>query len=299
MIREKDKVIASQLANVDESVARALADLNALAATASQAQASLQQAMREAQRAAALREFLAKPYLVRPLGNGQYELIVPRFIGFRAGWPVRHDGAYTVYRVSRFIHMLSPLPDWLASELGLGAPAFRGTLEDNVLTVTQGDAAAVAERLGGSKAIVRREGNRLYLRPASRFDILRAIIREEGFLPYEPRPVSANLRRTPETAQDERGRPAFVLRPHQQRDYDRFLETSAVSVFSRPQTGKSYLPLQACAELKGPKLVLCPRRTLAEQWRARLELYLTPQAAGEVVVATYQGARKHLARERT
>jgi hypothetical protein len=298
---------ASALTHVDASVAKAFADLDALAESARNAQDSLQHAMREAQRAAALvdfddtalQEFLTKPYLVRALGNGQYELIVPRFVGFRAGWPVRHDGPYTVYLVSKFINMLAPLPDWLAGELGFAAPSFGAALDGNVLTVTRGDAATVMEKLGGSKAIARREGNRLILRPASRFDILRRIIREEGFLPYSPQPVPTDLRRESQVARDDGGKPAFTLRPHQVQDYQRFMEAGAVSVFAFPQTGKSYLPLQAFADLKGPKLILCPRRSLVDQWQARLALFLTPEAAAEVTVSTYQGARKFLGREWT
>ena len=291
--------LASVLSCVDESVARAFADLGALQTAATAAQASLQQAMREAQRAAALvdfddaalQEFLTKPYLVRPLGGSQYELIVPRFIGFRAGWPVRHEGPYTVFLVSKFINLLAPLPDWLAGELGFAAPSFGAELDGNILTVTGGDPAAVMDKLGGAKVVARREGNRLFLRPASRFDILRRIIREEGFLPYTPQPISADLRRESQIARDDKGKPAFTLRPHQARDYQRFMESGAVSVFSFPQTGKSYLSLQAFADLKGPKLILCPRRSLVDQWQARLALFLTPEAAREVTVATYQGAR--------
>jgi hypothetical protein len=299
--------LALALTNVDDSVAKAFADLGALAESARHAQDSLQHAMREAQRAAALvdfddkalQEFLVKPYLVRALGNGQFELIVPRFIGFRAGWPVRHDGPYTVYLVSKFINMLAPLPDWLAGELGFAAPSFGAALDGNTLTITRGDPAVVMEKLGGAKAIARREGNRLILRPASRFDILRRIIREEGFLPYTPQPVPADLRRESQAAHDDRGKPAFTLRPHQAQDYQRFMETGAVSVFAYPQTGKSYLPLQAFADLKGPKLILCPRRSLVDQWQARLALFLTPEAAAEVIVSTYQGARKWLDKEWT
>jgi hypothetical protein len=287
------------------SSAQALADIDALAQAAMQAKASLLDARRKAARSAMLagfegdllKEFLDKPYFTRPLGDGQYELVVPRFIGFRAGWPVRHAGAYSVFLVTKFIHFINPLPDWLVNELGFGAPSFKANLEGNALTVVEGDAAAVYERLGGAKAIARREGDRLFLRPASRFDILRRIIREEGFLPFTPKPIAASLRRTPEIARDEQGHASFALREHQRRDYDRFLEFGAVSVFAYPQTGKSFVALQALAELHGDKLILCPRRSLVDQWQARLKLYLTPGAAAEVTVSTYQGARKHLDRE--
>lgn len=292
--------VTAALARVVASSDQAQADIAALLAAAGQAQVSLAAALREAHRSAALtafdpallKAFLEKPYIVRPLGEGQYELIIPRFIGLQAGWPLRHDGAYSVYLISRFTHFIQPLPAWLAQEFGFTAPTFQGTLEGNTLTLTQGDVEAAYHKLGGNKAIARREGNNLILRPASRFDVLRQIIREEGILPYQPRPVPVELRRAPAIAQDEQGRPAFHLREHQARDYRRFLECGAVSVFAYPQTGKSFLALQACAELRGLKLILCPRRSLVEQWKARLTLYLTPQAASEVIVTTYQSARK-------
>lgn len=295
--------ILPALTRAQDSTGQALADLQQLADAANQAQSHLAAALRSAQRAAglaafdqpALQAFLAKPYLVRPLSDGQYELIVPTFIGFRAGWPIRHVGPYSVFLVSRFINFINPLPGWLASELGFGAPTFAGTLDGNTLSITSGDPAAIAEKLG--HAVARREGSNIILRPASRFDVLRQVIREEGFLPFAPRPVPAELRRASLIETDAKGRAAFSLRPHQLRDYHKFLETGAVSVFAYPQTGKSYLPLQACADLTGPKLILCPRRSLVDQWRSRLQLFLTTAAAAEVTVSTYQGAAKLLEQE--
>jgi len=73
----------------------------------------------------------------------------------------------------------------------------------------------------------------------------------------------------------------------------------ALSLFVYPQCGKSFLPLQACCDLAGPKLILAPRRALVEQWRARLDLYLQQDAVAEVVVDTYRSARRHIGREWT
>lgn len=288
------------LAQAQEATDAALAQLHALESAAGEARAHLTTALLANQRLAglsgldssALQDFLEKPYLTRPLGGGRYELIVPTFIGFRAGWPVRHQGPYSVFEVSRFIHFLNPLPNWLAAELEFGAPSFKGVLDGNALVVTSGDPAAVAAKLG--KAVSRREGNRVYLKPISRFEVLRRIIREEGFLPYSPEPIPPDLLRQPELAKTDSGAPALVLRAHQARDYQRFLETGAVAIFAFPQTGKSFIPLMAAAALKGRKLFLAPRRSLVEQWLARLQLFLTPAAAAEVTVATYQGAAKHL-----
>ena len=284
------------------AIASAQAGLSALVAHAQQSEAELRAALEQAARLAAfaafdpelLTAFLHKPYLVRPLGAGRYELIVPRFFGLRAGWPLRETESYAVYEVSRFLHLLAPLPDWLARDLELGAPSFQAVLDGLELQITEGDAAVVAERIGRAN-IARRNGNRLTLKPAARFAVVRRIIREEGFLPFAPSPIPQELLRPRAVATvEESGQPAFTLRSYQTEAYRQFLELGAVAVFARPQTGNTFLTLEARASLTGPKLVLCPRRALLELWRARLALYLSEAAAREVTVVTYQGARKYL-----
>jgi hypothetical protein len=287
-----------ELNQVHTSSGQALADLDRLADAVERSRASLQAAFLEAERSAflaqydpeAIREFFTKPYIVRPIGADEFELIVPKFIGSLGGWPVRTDGAFLIFRVSRFINLINPLPEWLAQELGYEASPVSAVIDGNALIINRGDPQAVYESLG-RRTITRREGNRLFFKPASRFDLIRQIIRQYGFLPYTPQPVPAAVRRE--------GKVNFTLRPHQRKAYEYFLETGAISLFVYPQMGKSFVALQAMAELTGPKLVLVPRRSLADQWRARLELYLEPGAAREVEVITYQGARKALQREYT
>jgi len=284
--------LATALTQFESSSAQALVDLEQL-------RQQLAEAARQTARAASLgqydpaavQEFFAKPYVVRPLGGDEYELIVPKFIGSLGGWPVRTDGAFLIFRVSRFIHLINPLPVWLADELGYQAPPFHAVMDGNTLVIDRGDPQAAYEALRATHSIARRDGARLFFKPASRFDLIRQIIRQYGFLPYTPQPVPAELRRA--------GKTTFTLRPHQRQAYEYFLETGAISLFVYPQLGKSFVALQAMADLVGPKLVLVPRRSLADQWRARLELYLEPNAAREVEVVTYQGARKVLNREYT
>lgn len=295
--------LPTHLSLAQSSTERALADIAALQQAAEAARASIQAAMQQAHRAAKLtgefdqaelKEFLQRPYALRPVGQGKYELIVPRFTGFRAGWPVRADGAYNVYEVSRFTHLMSPLPDWMAQELGYTAPTWNGTLDGTTLTVTAGDVEQVAQKLG--KAVARRSGNTLTLKPASRFDVLRRIIREEGFLPYTPAPLPPSLFREPLIRQHADSS-TLSLRPHQREAWETFQRTGSISLVAFMQTGKSFVPLWAFACIKGPKLLLFNRRALKEQWRERIEHYLTPEAASEITLSTYQSAGKHLNKE--
>ncbi|CAG0983355.1 hypothetical protein ARNL5_02657 [Anaerolineae bacterium] len=284
--------LTTLIEQLNTSSAQTLADLE-------QVRQSLAATVQQIQRATALthfdqdalRAFFAKPYLVRPLGVDEYELIVPKFIGALGGWPVRTDGAFLIFHVNRFINLINPVPSWLANELGYKAVPFHATLDGNTLLIDRGDPQAAYDALSETRAVTRREGDRLFFRPANRLEVIRQIIRRYGFLPYTPQPVPAELQRE--------GKVTFTLRPHQRRSYEYFLETSAISLFVYPQMGKSFVALQAMADLVGPKLVLVPRRSLADQWQARLELYLEPEAAREVDVVTYQGARHVLKREYT
>ncbi len=284
--------LKSALAQFETSSTQTLSDLDDL-------RCHLAEVTQQTQRAAflaqydqvALQEFFTKPYVVRPISADEFELIVPKFIGSLGGWPVRTDGAFLIFRVNRFIHLINPLPAWLADELGYKATPFHATLDGNTLIVDRGDPQAAFEALSETRLVTRREGERLFFRPANRLEIIRQIIRQYGFLPYTPQPVPVELRRESKVG--------FTLRPHQRRSYEYFLETSAISLFVYPQMGKSFVALQAMADLVGPKLVLVPRRSLADQWRARLELYLEPEAAREVEIVTYQGARHVLKREYT
>ena len=186
-----------ELNQVQTSSGQALADLDRLAAAVEHSRESLRTALLEAERAAflaqydpeALREFFTKPYVVRPIGADEFELIVPKFIGSLGGWPVRTDGAFLIFRVSRFIHLINPLPAWLADELGYKATPFHATLDGNTLIVDRGDPQAAYEALSETRTVTRREGDRLFFRPANRLEIIRQIIRQYGFLPYTPQPV--------------------------------------------------------------------------------------------------------------
>ena len=167
---------------LNTSSAQALADLE-------QVKQSLCATVQQVQRAAALTQydqdalqaFFARPYLVRPLGADEYELIVPKFIGALGGWPVRTDGEFLIFRVSRFINLINPVPPWLADELGYKATPFHATLDGNTLIVDRGDPQAAYDALSETRLVTRREGERLFFRPANRLEIIRQIIRQIWF----------------------------------------------------------------------------------------------------------------------
>lgn len=232
--------------------------------------------------------FMAKPYLLRPLRGDRWELVVPRFIDFSAGWPVRVEGEYTVFEVNRMTDLINPLPDWLRAEIGIEAPKFAAHLDGDWLVVDKGKADEVWQLLGGGKRFSKREGKRLKMPETQRLQVLRDLLRQ-GVLPYRPQPVPAELRR------DAADFTQVELREKQARDFNIFLQYSSASVFATGGGGKTFFGIYAGAALSGPKAIVAPRRSILQQWEARIKL-LAPKTAHEYEYLTYQAMHKRVPR---
>lgn len=146
----------------------------------------------------AFKAFVQKPYLLRRIGADRHELIIPRFIGLRAGWPVRIDGEYLIFQVSRFIDLITPLPGWLRAELDYTDSDIRAYIDGDKLIVQDGDPTEIWHRFGGQRHFSARRGDTLYLKPRSKFQIMRDLVRQ-GVLPWQPQPVPENLKREPKS----------------------------------------------------------------------------------------------------
>lgn len=256
-----------------EAVGGAHAALDHLQALLADQQAQLQHALADAADAQALagydrtllQQFFTTPYVLLPNGVQRWLLVVPRFVGLRAGWPITITDAYAVYEVSRWTELLAPTPAWLREQLGLGTPPFQAIIDGLDLQITSGDPQQAYTLLGGSKSFSRRQGDVLRLRPASRITVLRRLIREAGVLPFAAAPVPESLRRPSAVARDAAGVPLLQLRPYQQTTYAELLARGAATLIARPQLGKSYVVLQALADVAGPKLLVAPG---AASWRS-------------------------------
>jgi DNA excision repair protein ERCC-3 len=127
----------------------------------------------------------------------------------------------------------------------------------------------------------------LYLKPRSRFDIIRELVRQ-GVLPYRPQPIPASSLRAPKGD--------IALRPKQARDFETFLACGAVSVFATGGSGKTFFGMYAAETIAGPKLILAPRRAILDQWQARMRAHC-PQAINETEFRTYQSLHRSLPRK--
>lgn len=242
----------------------------------------------------AFKTFVKKPYLLKAIRGDRYELIVPKFVNFQAGWPVRTDGEYVVYQVSRFIDLITPLPEWLRNDLGYKTPEFRAHLEGDWLTVDSGDPDHVWDLLGRGKRFSARDGRRLRMTSRSRFDVLRDLMRL-GVLPYRPQPIPEKLKRKYlpgiRMAGSDENNKMIMLRPEQARDYETFEKYSNVSVFATGGAGKTFFGLHAIGDLEGRKVIFAPRVSILQQWEARLRSYFPNSVMDEVTFRTYQSLK--------
>jgi DNA excision repair protein ERCC-3 len=231
---------------------------------------------------AAFEAFMQKPYMLRQIRSDRYELIIPRFINFVAGWPVRTDGEYMIYEVSRFIDLITPLPNWLRDELGYQRPEFSAHLEDDILVIDQGDPDAVWTKLGRSKRFSHRDGSRLRMISRNRFDILRTWCDRESCHMHRWQFLSISK---------DREVNRFIYVPNR-RDFETFEQYGAISIFATGGAGKTFFGLHALDRLKHRKVIFAPRRAILDQWQARIQSHLPRHVLNEVELRTYQSLKR-------
>lgn len=237
----------------------------------------------------ALQAYMKKPYIMRALRGDRFELIIPRFLNFSAGWPVRVEGEYNVFAVSRMIDLFTPLPDWMRAELGWEKSDFSAYVDGGNLVVTSGDVSKLYDRLGAGKNFARKSGNQFTIIKNRQYQILRDLIRM-GVLPYRPKPVSVELvRDARHIDMMANGKSKIVLRPKQQRDFEIFLKFGAVSVIAPGGAGKTFFGMKGLETIKGRKIIFAPRNSILEQWKIRIKMF-APWLLHEVEFMTYQAA---------
>lgn len=230
-----------------------------------------------------VKAFIEKPYIIRQMRGHIHELLIPRFINFKAGWPVRTEGEYNVFQVSRFIDLMMELPEWLRKELNYTKPEFKAHFEGDHLVIDKGDPAKVwRDHGGGGKNFASRHGNKIKIVKSRQFDIMRNLIRS-GVLPYIPRPIPAYLLTKPNGK--------IILRDEQMRDFEFFVQSGAVSAIAKGGAGKSYFGMYAIQSIKGKKIIFAPRTSILEQWKYRIGL-LAPECLADVEFRTYQSLHK-------
>jgi hypothetical protein len=226
--------------------------------------------------------FVKKPYIVQPIGESEWRLIVPKFIPLEVGWLEYQDESFNVFRVNRYIDWITPLPEVLKEELGIEKPAIslKFDWEKGILNIEKGDIKEVKKRYG---AFIYKQLNHstFQIKSPRRFSFLIQLLKD-GILPYYPKPVD------PEDLNDGE---IFELRDYQKQAFETFLKYSHIGVFYPFGAGKSFLGLYILAKIKGRKLIVVPTRTLVEMWKERIKKYC-PKELENTEIITYQSLHK-------
>ena len=223
--------------------------------------------------------FFGKPYIAWPQGKNKVLVFVPKFVkGFQVGWLLKETDSFYVYQLDQYSAWLGDVPKALLDEINFRKEV-DGVVQGNTLFFEPSQKEIIKKKLGHHLAEVGE--NQARITRGHVFDIIAEMV-ENGSLPFKAQPISENDLREPKSG--------IKLRSYQKPVMDKFLQTGAVGVFHPTGAGKSFVSLYAMDILKGPKLLIVPTRTLAEQWSWYIETYC-PHVKDEVKIVTYQGWR--------
>lgn len=221
------------------------------------------------------KHFFKEPYVILPTKRpDEWYVVVPKFIQMQIGWLERSTESYNIFKVNKFINWLGEVPPKLRDQFRF-RPELPVKVYDGMVLTGKRYQDETWNRY--KKFFSRREGeDRIRIKRGAEFRLIAQMI-DDGTLPFLPKPVAK-----------EDLRPAkvnFQLRKYQETARQKFMECGAVGVYWAYSAGKTFLGLDLCSELKGPKLVIVPTLTLKEQWQKRLK-ELT-DVSDEVEVVTY------------
>lgn len=227
-----------------------------------------------------LENFFKRPFAITPgKHEGEYYLIIPKFIDVQFGWLEKVDSSHNYFLINKYVDWLGGLPQALKDELKFPDPL------DIYLDGTHlvgSDVQKAREKYG--QFITRKEKDGSLLIDKSRHFELLATLIKDGILPFVPKPVAKEdlIERHCD----------FKLRNYQEEAFAEFLKYSNIGAFFPPGTGKTFLGMYAATHVKGPWLVTVPTRTLIEQWTERIELYTDLEIGIDIDILTYQGGIK-------
>lgn len=239
--------------------------------------------------------FMAKPYLLWPSGNALL-LVVPKWVGLRAGFLLKETESYYVFRVDVFAKWANLVPEEFERELKREHPDLASILEpkfsslklvDNYLT---GRSDELEEAWRRYRPYLRRR-EESGIRVAKKFNLMVELVKD-GVIPWVPRELEFRS----EWETDIRPR------DYQAEALEFFRRYGNVVILWPPGTGKTTFGLLAIAKLSLPTLIVCPNLSLVGQWQEYLKKHLFGPTIGiyvggrkelaDVVVTTYQSAPK-------
>jgi DNA excision repair protein ERCC-3 len=249
------------------AAARAQSALDALRKQVDELEAEFQSLLKELGKYSAIdpeeaRAFLKEPWCILQKGKDEWRVVIPKFVGVQVGWLERATETYNVFTVNRFSHWLGGIPPELKETLRLPDP-FDSRIDGRTLRTSAKLPAGVKHH------VAEQTGTGEYrIKVGHEFDIMAALI-DAGSLPFAPCPVGI------EDLREVNLRPPLGdLRDYQKQAWEEFKTWGAVGAYWPWGQGKTVFGGYAVARLRGPKLIVCPTKTLVEHWEQKLAQYM-------------------------
>ena len=230
------------------------------------------------------KNFVKEPYAV--LSTGKHEewfVVVPKFIKMNLGWLDHTTETYNVFRINKFMKWLGNIPMDIEKKFKFDTKLPLKIFDGKVLSGKEHQDETWNRY---NKFLTGRDGkDKLKIKRGYEFKLLAQLI-SDGILPFMPRPVEKEDLRIAEFKEP------LELRDYQEEAWERFLEVGAVGIYWAYSAGKTWFGLHAGGKIKGKKIVVCPTRTLVEQWDERIKKYINYSQQSEWEVVTYHSFNK-------
>lgn len=230
------------------------------------------------------KEFIKEPYAVLPTGKKEeWFVAVPKFIRMNLGWLDHTTETFNIFRINKFMRWLGNIPVDIEKKFKFDTKLPLKVFDGMILTGKQHQDETWNKY---NRFLTKREGkDKIKIKKGYEFKLLAQLI-SDGMLPFMPRPVDQEDLRIADFKEP------LELREYQLEAWNRFLEVGAVGIYWAYSAGKTYFGLHAGAKIKGRKLVVCPTKTLIEQWEARIKQFINYQDQHEWEVVTYHSFSK-------
>lgn len=226
--------------------------------------------------------FMKQPYVILPTGKKEeWFVAVPKIIQMNLGWLDQTTETYNIFRINKFMKWLGDIPKDIEKKFKFDMKLPLKVVDGTVLTGKHHQDETWNKY---NKFLTKREGkDKIKIKKGYEFKLLAQLI-SDGILPFMPRPIELeDLRIEYE--------PKFELRDYQIDAWNKFKEVGAVGIYWAYSSGKTYIGIYAGSKIKGKKLVVCPTRTLVEQWDERIKKY-DREHYNEYEIVTYHSFHK-------
>lgn len=230
------------------------------------------------------KNFIKEPYAVLTTGKQEeWFVVVPKFIRMNLGWLDHTTETYNIFRINKFMKWLGNIPADIEKKFKFDTKLPLKVFDGTVLTGKQHQDETWSKY---NKFLSKREGkDKIKIKNGYEFKLLAQLI-ADGILPFMPKPLSNEDLRETNFKED------INLRDYQKEAWERFSEVGAVGIYWAYSAGKTFFGLYAGERIKGQKLVVCPTKTLVEQWNNRIVTHIDYSKQHEWNVVTYHSFDK-------